>query len=57
LLNAYEAMGRPAYPTPAQIEKLREAAQLPPPETKRLEQGEITVRLAPQGLSVVEVRR
>jgi xylan 1,4-beta-xylosidase len=57
LLHAYEAMGRPAYPTAAQIEKLREAAQLPPPEMKRLIHGEITLQLAPQGLSVIEVRR
>jgi xylan 1,4-beta-xylosidase len=56
-LKAYEAMGRPAYSTTAQIERLREAAQLPPPETKRLDHGEITLQLAPQGLSVIEVRR
>jgi xylan 1,4-beta-xylosidase len=56
LLGAYDAMGRPAYPTSAQIKKLREAAELSPPETKRVERGEITVELPPQGLALVEVR-
>jgi xylan 1,4-beta-xylosidase len=56
LLDAYGAMGRPVYPTPAQIEKLRQAAKLPPPERARLRRGEITLVLPPQGLALVEVR-
>jgi len=57
LTNTYDAMGRPAYPTAAQIEKLRQAAQLPAPENKRLNNGEITIQLEPQGLSIIELRR
>jgi len=56
LLGAYDAMGRPAYPTAAQIKTLRKAAELSPVETKRVERGEITVELPPQGLALVEVR-
>jgi xylan 1,4-beta-xylosidase len=57
LLRTYDAMGRPSYPTRAQIETLRDAARLPGPETRRLDHGEISLELAPQGLTVVEIRR
>jgi xylan 1,4-beta-xylosidase len=56
LLDSYDAMGRPPYPTSAQIEKLRQAATLPPPEAARLHDGKITVTLPPQGLALVETR-
>jgi xylan 1,4-beta-xylosidase len=54
-LEAYAAMGRPADPTPAQIEKLRQAAQLPPPEKMQLRNGQLNLVLPPQGLALVEV--
>jgi xylan 1,4-beta-xylosidase len=56
LLNAYEAMGRPAYPTQAEIEKLRQAAELPPAEVKALTNGELNLVLPPHGLAVIEIR-
>ena len=38
-------------PTPAQMEELREAAEFPPPEMTRFQDGEITMVLPPQGLA------
>src|SRR5437870_4813266 len=55
LLRAYELMGRPAYPTREQIQKLRKAAELPAPETRRLTQGRITLTLPPHGLALIEI--
>lgn len=56
LLNAYEAMGRPKSPTLAQIERLREAAELGSPETEEIEGGQLMLSLPPQGLAVVEIQ-
>jgi xylan 1,4-beta-xylosidase len=56
LLPAYEAMGRPVYPTQKQITELREAAQLPKPETKALQGGELKLTLPAQALAVIEFR-
>jgi xylan 1,4-beta-xylosidase len=54
VLSAYDSMGRPVYPTRKQAEKLRHAAELPPPESKPLHDSEVTIRLPPQGLAVIE---
>jgi xylan 1,4-beta-xylosidase len=54
LLAAYAGMGKPADPTQAQIEALRKAAILPPPEQMRLQQGELKIDLPAQGLAVIE---
>ena len=56
LLGAYEKMGRPIYPTTQQITQLRQAAELPSPETSRLSDGELTLVLPPQGLDLVELK-
>jgi len=56
LLNAYEAMGRPQSPTLAEIERLREAAQLGSPETQDVEGGQLLITLPPQGLAVIEIQ-
>ena len=55
-LAAYEAMGRPRYPTPAQIEKLRQAGTLPAPEKIQIRNGTLDVALPPQGLALLELR-
>jgi xylan 1,4-beta-xylosidase len=55
LLTAYEAMGRPPYPTREQIGKLRKAAELPPPEMKPIEKGRITLSVPPHGLVLIEI--
>jgi len=54
LLAAFAAMGKPAYPTQAQIDDLRKAAMLAPAEKMRLQQGELKIDLPPQGLAVIE---
>jgi xylan 1,4-beta-xylosidase len=56
LLAAYAAMGHPAYPSRQQIEELRRAAKLAPPETKQFRHGEFTIMLPPQGLALIEIR-
>ncbi|MBI2816461.1 MAG: glycosyl hydrolase family 39 [Acidobacteria bacterium] len=56
LHSAYAAMGRPASPTPAQIEALRRAAELPAPETVNIQDGKLTLTLPPHGLAVIEIR-
>ena len=54
LLHAYASMGKPDYPTPAQIQSLRGAANLPPAESVRIQQGQLTIVLPPQGLALIE---
>jgi xylan 1,4-beta-xylosidase len=56
LLALYDRIGRPGYPSVRQLEDLRQAAELPPAETKELQQGSITVRLPPQGLALIEIQ-
>ena len=53
---AYEKMGSPAYPTHAQIQQLKKAAELPAPESHDLKNGEVTVTLPSYGLALVEVK-
>ncbi len=55
-LDAWKRMGSPKYPTKAQIEALRKAAEMGPPEVRRLERGRLTLTLPPMGLAVVEIR-
>jgi hypothetical protein len=49
-------MGKPAYPTQAQIAALKKAAQLPPPESSEVRNGELTLTLPSYGLAVIEVK-
>jgi xylan 1,4-beta-xylosidase len=56
LLKAYAAMGSPPDPTQAQIQSLRQAAQLPEPESRSIHDGRIALRLAPDALVLIEVR-
>jgi xylan 1,4-beta-xylosidase len=56
LLKAYASMGSPTYPTTAQIQTLRQAAQLPKPETMPIRNGRIALQLAPDALVLLEVR-
>jgi xylan 1,4-beta-xylosidase len=56
-LPAYEAMGRPPYPTQAQLRALRAAAALPAPRARRLSAaGELPLTLPPQSLALIELR-
>jgi xylan 1,4-beta-xylosidase len=56
LLKAYASMGSPVYPTTAQIQTLRQAAQLPNPETIPIHNGRIVVQLTPDALVLLEIR-
>jgi xylan 1,4-beta-xylosidase len=56
VLTAYEAIGRPIYPTGQQFEELRRAARIPPPEEKMLNDGRVRVVLPPHGLALIELR-
>ncbi len=53
---AYEKMGAPRYPSLAQIRELRQAAQLPPPETRPIERGELTLTLPEHGFALIELK-
>jgi xylan 1,4-beta-xylosidase len=53
---AYQQMGSPRYPTRAQIEQLRKAAELPAPESRDVKNGELTLTLPSYGLAVLELR-
>jgi xylan 1,4-beta-xylosidase len=56
LIAAYEKLGKPQYPTQAQIAQLRRASEIPPPESLLLKNGKITVSLPSQGLALLEIR-
>ena len=55
VLDAYAAMGKPRYPSQAQIQSLRSAAELPPPEKVRVQRGQLTLNLPSQGLALIDV--
>jgi xylan 1,4-beta-xylosidase len=56
LLNAYQRMGSPRYPTRDQIEFLRAAAELPQPEQKAINGNQLTLDLPAQSLVLVQVQ-
>jgi xylan 1,4-beta-xylosidase len=53
---AYDKMGSPRYPTPAQIEQLKKASELPAPEVRKLKNGELTLTLPAYGLALVDLK-
>jgi xylan 1,4-beta-xylosidase len=52
----YEKLGNPRYPTQSQIQQLRQAAALPPPEEMTIRDGQLRIDLPPHGLAVVELK-
>lgn len=53
---AWRAMGSPQYPTRDQLAKLRAAAELPAPETRRLGRHlDLTLDLPPEGVALIEL--
>jgi len=56
-LPAWEKMGRPAFPTLAQIDALRKAAALPTAQTQVLKNGSLALTLQPQALALIEIGR
>ena len=57
VLVAYDAMGRPSWPTPKQIAALRAAGRLAPPRTVHLRAGRIEVAVPQHGLALLLLRR
>jgi xylan 1,4-beta-xylosidase len=55
-LPAYEKMGRPQYPTQAQLQELRKSAALPGSSSQALKNGTLSVTLQPQGLALIELK-
>ena len=53
--DAYVRMGKPRYPTQAQIKELRQVAILGQPETAKLDHGSLTVTVPPKGLAIVTI--
>jgi len=56
-MTAYVAMGRPVYPTRAQVTALNQASALPPPEERNLKDGELEISLPVNGLALIEISR
>ncbi len=56
-LPAWEKMGRPAFPTLAQIEALRKAAVLPAAQSLKLTNGSVTLTLLPHALALLELSK
>jgi len=54
--SLYEKMGSPRYPSQAQIQQLKQAAEIPPAAAGNLKRGELTLTLPSYGLAVVEVK-
>ncbi len=55
VLPLYGAMGKPQYPTPAQVEDLNRKTALPAPEESTLRNGELKLTLEPNALVLVHV--
>ncbi|MEO8998859.1 MAG: glycosyl hydrolase family 39 [Rhodanobacter sp.] len=56
VVAAFDRMGRPDFPSRAQITQLREAGKLAAPEMRDLPAGKLTIDVPAQGLVVIEIR-
>jgi xylan 1,4-beta-xylosidase len=54
--SAYEKMGNPRYPTQQQIQQLRQSTDLPPPEDRPIQNGQITITIPAHGLALIELK-
>jgi xylan 1,4-beta-xylosidase len=54
--SVYAKMGSPRYPTPAQIQGLRQATELPEPEASEIKHGELAITVPAHGLAVIEIK-
>jgi xylan 1,4-beta-xylosidase len=55
VIKAYDAMGRPAFPTRDQIAQLRAAGKPFPPQNLTLRNGTLTTSIPPQGLVLIKL--
>jgi xylan 1,4-beta-xylosidase len=56
VLKAYDAMGRPAFPSRKQIVELRAAGKLPAPQVVAVDGGKLELAVPTHGLALVELR-
>jgi xylan 1,4-beta-xylosidase len=56
-VGAFDAMGRPPFPSRKQIDELRAAGQQPAAEQIRLQQGRLEIDVPAHGLVLVEIDR
>ena len=56
VLTIYENLGRPRYPTHAEIDKMRQGAKLQPPEVKQLGADGLSVAVPSHGLMLIELK-
>ena len=58
-LATWEAMGKPDFPTQAQQQILRQAAQLPPPTIESIPADDpaLSITLKPHALSLIEIKK
>jgi xylan 1,4-beta-xylosidase len=54
--SAYQKMGSPRYPSGQQIQELRQATELPLPESTEIRNGELTITVPAHGLAVIEIK-
>lgn len=57
VIATFDKMGRPAFPSRAQIAELRAAGRMAPPEQVTLRGGKLSLDIPPQGLVVLEAGR
>ncbi|MHB1023554.1 MAG: GH39 family glycosyl hydrolase [Acidobacteriaceae bacterium] len=57
VLKTYDAMGKPQYPTMAQIKQMNAASALPVPEKTHLENGTLNLTLTPNALVLIKVQK
>ncbi len=55
VIKAFDAMGRPPFPTPRQIEQLQKAGEAERPEHQALQNGLLKLSIPQQGLVLVKV--
>ncbi len=55
VLPFYARLGRPTYPTPAQVEALNHSTALPPPQQLTLRGSELTLNLEPNALALIQI--
>ena len=53
---AYEKLGAPRYPTPAQLKAIRQATELSAPESRKIEGAGLSLQIPANGLVVVEIK-
>ncbi len=56
VLKNYEAMGRPLDPTAKQVSQLNEESALAAPESKKLQDGKLELKLSPNALVLIKLQ-